>query len=1140
MKRLLAKSILLAGGMSVSSQLYALGLGEMELSSALNQPLRGEIRLIDTDGLSALEIKPALASARDFEQAGVERYQFLTQMKFSVNGDRIVVTTRDPVNEPFLNFLVELNWPSGRVLREYTLLLDPPVFEEGRVQPLVAVPAGSIQNNTVATTQPAPAPAVQQTRTNSWNQPAAPGTYKVQPNDTLWQIALETRPNSSISPQQMMIALQDVNPDAFINGNINRLKTHTVLDIPDESIIQTITGREAVAEVNRQNRELNAGVAQIDATGRGSDTSGPRKTAGGGEVRLVSSQANGETSQAGGNVAGATGKAAALETDLAIALENLDKSQRENQELASRLEALEAQLAKMERLINLQNDQLAGMQAGAATQADSAKTSTVQPDSAQTAAEVVKTPEVAVAETATPAAEQPKAPEVQTAVTDGTAETAVATPDAENAEQGATDYNYADNSTAADAASAETASSEVTTSENSGEVVAEEVPAPSAEQLAMEARAAEEARKAATAAQKSPLDKIMALPMNMLAGIAGVVLLLIFLLLRLRSRKKEDEAVAAAEADLASMDSSVAAAEGLDDSLDNLDIPDGGLPDFGADDSKSADDLNDFNFDQNDDLNSGFGGDLGGDLGGDFDDNLDGDLSSLPDSADLDDLDGYQDADGDYETVGQTEDAISESDIYIAYGKFDQAVDLLNKAIAAEPERVDLRIKLLEVHSSLDDAVAFADAEASLLSLGDADANAQAAELRSQLSNPIEPELGDDAPLSLDGDLPSLDDSAESEFDNGMDFGEALDFGDDNTPDDDGIGASLEEVPELELGESSDFDAEKEGVDMSLEDDAVELDDELLNFDMDDDDNLDAKLVSEEESADEDVLPSLELDAEVDFELDEKAAEESDELGSLDFAAVESDFSADELSSEEVGSAESDAEPSASDPLELDVPDLELSEESDDLTLDFESPAVSSDNDALNDLVDDEEGLSALDLEGFDAEDAADDDTLPALDIDLSDDEAALDSGLDLEVDAGEAVETDLSSAFDLEEADFDALEVEGEPEVEAAVEGETSEPEAAEETNYAGLEDLMSADAGELADNSDLIGGIDLDELAAADDEFDFLAGTDECATKLDLARAYVDMEDIDGARELLQEVVQEGSDAQKQEAKDLMDTLS
>lgn len=72
------------------------------------------------------------------------------------------------------------------------------------------------------------------------------------------------------------------------------------------------------------------------------------------------------------------------------------------------------------------------------------------------------------------------------------------------------------------------------------------------------------------------------------------------------------------------------------------------------------------------------------------------------------------------------------------------------------------------------------------------------------------------------------------------------------------------------------------------------------------------------------------------------------------------------------------------------------------------------------------------------------------------------------------------------------------------------------------------------------MIGGIDLDELAASDDEFDFLAGTDECATKLDLARAYIDMEDVDGAKELLQEVVQEGSDQQKQDARELMDNLA
>ena len=87
---------------------------------------------------------------------------------------------------------------------------------------------------------------------------------------------------------------------------------------------------------------------------------------------------------------------------------------------------------------------------------------------------------------------------------------------------------------------------------------------------------------------------------------------------------------------------------------------------------------------------------------------------------------------------------------------------------------------------------------------------------------------------------------------------------------------------------------------------------------------------------------------------------------------------------------------------------------------------------------------------------------------------------------------------------------------------------EASEPADFTAEE--MTSDAGE----------IDLDALAAADDEFDFLAGTDECATKLDLARAYIDMEDFDGAKELLQEVVQEGSDQQKSDARSMMDSLS
>ncbi|KZY97739.1 hypothetical protein A3746_08510 [Oleibacter sp. HI0075] len=1103
MKRLLAKSILLAGGMSLSSHILALGLGEMELDSALNQPLSAEIKLIDTQGLTSSEIKPKLASAADFERAGIDRYQFLTQMKFSVNGDRILITTRDPVNEPFLNFLVELNWPAGRVLREYTVLLDPPVFEEGRVQPLVAVPAGSVQSQTTVTapqSRPEPKPAPK--RSNSWQTPAAPGTYKVQPNDTLWEIALATRPDASVTPQQMMIALQDVNPGAFINGNINRLKTHTVLDIPDASIIETVNNREAVAEVVRQNRELKAGVAQIDATGRNTDTSGPRKSTGNGEVRLLASEASGDSNQSGGAVSGKAGSAGAAETDLAIALENLDKSQRENQELVERLNALEEQLAKMERLITLQNDQLASMQTGtepaaetaAAVQepaADATGTATTDTASEQTTETVTEPAAEAPAEGAAPVEQQ-----AESEAAEATPQEAPATEGAES-ETGAvaegTDYNYSEG------AAAETEQT---------------APVQTAEQKAMAERAAAEARRSAAESDKGIVDKIMAIPYPYFAIAAGLLLTLVYAIMKLKARKEED-AVAEAEAELNAAEAAAMAPDNTElDLSDNNDLP-------GFDDNLSSD--------AGDDSFGNF--DLGDE---ELDSNIESDLSDI-------DLDAYDDADGEYETVGQTEDAISESDIYIAYGKFDQAIELLKGAIAAEPERTDLRLKQLEVLSSLDDAEAFAEAEANLIAIGDSAANAEAAEFRQQLSNPIEPEIRADesGALSLDGELPSIDESAEDEFEGGMDFGAALDFGDDAAPEDDGIGAQLEEVPDLKLDESSDFDAEKEGVDMSLEDDAPELDDDLLNFDLGDDDELSAETVAADSSDDvlteeadslaslddaDDELPSLDLDADdLTTDLEDITAElpaepENDTASSIDFSV--DDFDLDSESDDLVDSAETLEGPAES-PVAGELTDTE-----DDLSLDFEvDEATASSNEELDDLLDADGDLDAVGSSEeelpeltFDVEDSSDSELAESAD-DVSVEETGEEAGEEV---ALEAPESDTS----VDESSVD------EDELLAASDSE-------DENVSDDLEALMSGD-DDLAGGSDLIGGIDLDELAAADDEFDFLAGTDECATKLDLARAYVDMEDVDGAKELLQEVVQEGNDAQKQEAKDLMDKLA
>ena len=116
-----------------TQSVFGLGLGEASVESALNQPLKARIELVNVDGLAEEEILPGLATREEFSRVGVERVFFLSEMKFEVlkgaDGEPYVeLTSKAPVREPFLNFIVEVIWPAGRMLREYALLIDPPLF----------------------------------------------------------------------------------------------------------------------------------------------------------------------------------------------------------------------------------------------------------------------------------------------------------------------------------------------------------------------------------------------------------------------------------------------------------------------------------------------------------------------------------------------------------------------------------------------------------------------------------------------------------------------------------------------------------------------------------------------------------------------------------------------------------------------------------------------------------------------------------------------------------------------------------------------------------------------------------------------------------------------------------------------------
>jgi pilus assembly protein FimV len=155
--RCCARLLLVGGAVTYSALAPALGLGDITLHSALNQPLRADIALEDAAGLEEGELSVSLATADEFSRAGIDRVFFLNNLKFTpiLRGNRslIRVSSSKPVNEPFLNFLVQLNQPNGRVLREYTVLIDPP--GSPGIVPVTDEPSTDVQSSGFPTVEPA-------------------------------------------------------------------------------------------------------------------------------------------------------------------------------------------------------------------------------------------------------------------------------------------------------------------------------------------------------------------------------------------------------------------------------------------------------------------------------------------------------------------------------------------------------------------------------------------------------------------------------------------------------------------------------------------------------------------------------------------------------------------------------------------------------------------------------------------------------------------------------------------------------------------------------------------------------------------------------------------------------------------------
>ena len=389
--RKLVLAIAAASALS-SGMAHALGLGELTLKSTLNQPLVAEIELLDVKDLTAAEVVPSLASPEDFAKAGVDRQAFLNDLTFTpvlnASGKSILrVTSSKPLSEPMVKFLVQVMWPNGRLLRDYSVLLDPSKFSPQTAE---------------AAAQPAPTQAVTAPVTGA----TQPAQHTTAPRDTLWEIAAKARNGGSI--QQTMLAIQALNPDAFIDGNINRLKTGQVLRLPDQAQTTSLPHPKAIAEVSAQNTawrqgrryvaKPGTGQQQLDATNRGNaDTATAQATQD--KLSLVSA----ESGKAGGK--GAAGDAKNLGNKLAVTQESLDTTRRDNAELKSRMTDLQSQMDKLQRLIELKNNQLAKLQAEGAADASAetaapALSAELATSPATTPAEVAPAPAAAAPEAA--------------------------------------------------------------------------------------------------------------------------------------------------------------------------------------------------------------------------------------------------------------------------------------------------------------------------------------------------------------------------------------------------------------------------------------------------------------------------------------------------------------------------------------------------------------------------------------------------------------------------------------------------------------------------------------------------------------------------------------------------------------------
>ena len=1037
---LLTLVVVIASCFHASSAL-ALGLGELRVNSSLNEPLDATIQLLGLDGLNDNQIIAAMGSPADFDRADVQRTALIDTVDFEVivlNSEEgvLILSSSEPVSEPFLGMLVTVRWPTGRLMRNYTALIDLPLFisDQEEVVPLdmpqttapvqeeipepepqaepqprvltsnepeapqtsapaqepapVAEPEpeqvvaeSEPEADLIADTEPESSAALEEEVAEIAEEVAEEETVTIESGDNLYDIAARTRPSTSVSVEQTMLAIQRNNPDAFIDNNVNMIRVGQVLRIPSIQEIESIDQAQALNQIALQNQATTTQPLAF------SDNNDAGAQLGSDELTILSGEDGADSISGDSDLAETI---AALENQLAISEENLDRARLENEELRSRFAELEEQVEILQNIIAMQDERLAQLQADLAASAQ------------------VQEPEPVAAE------------EVQSQVVDTPAQP----PQQDDSLTG-------------------------------------------------------------------QLSRVFENTVVLLSSLVALILLVVgFLVWRRRAALSEMDdyelggAVAAGDPEVFAEEEPEGASAGFVAALKNRFTS----ADESEDEAGEIEDAAEDHY-LEDEEEGGLLSKLKGIFSRSDDDDWDDD-TALADEDEIEDDDFDADPDEEYldesfddndleDTFEETEEADESESEESAHDEEDDVEELIADVF---DEEVDADAELTDEVEPEDEIVAFDDsaeesgeAETEEIDLDIDEVIEDSDDVSHEDTEEGEVAKTDEADLDL-GDFAAEESVVEE---SGADLEDAPESETSQAEDD--AGKLIEESEEdsvetfdFDLGDSSETAAPE-----AQSDEAPEIED-VESFDFSLDDSVQPEeIVAANEEADEEDVESFDFN--IDDSAGEPAAEESESTQEDVAEDVESfEFKIDEAAAAEAPAAE---EPAAEEEVE---------------SFEFDVSSVSS----------------------FEEETTSEEEAAPDEDVEtIAPDDAAFSSDAIIEIDDGEDI--------------ADSLAEESEEEVDPlAAALDEIDAQAGEESP-----DSENEDSG---DDFDL-GNIDIDDsLFEQEDEEAAeapITDRDESSTKLDLAVAYEAMGDLDGAREILEEVIAEGNDTQIAEAKKLLE---